>query len=76
MLVHRPRPSFRLANTSSADLASGDTVDLEVNGVTLTGIDASSIANFMAAFETAVESNSSLSALTVNVSGSGTSHDR
>ena len=62
---------FRLSNDSSANLAASDTVDLEVNGVALTGIDASSIANFMAAFETAVESNSSLSALTVNVSGTG-----
>jgi flagellin len=64
---------FRLSNDSSAALAASDTVDLEVNGVALTGIDASSIANFMAAFETAVESTSSLSALTVNVSGSGDS---
>jgi len=57
---------FRLTDDGSADLATDDTVDLEVNGVALTGIDASSIANFMAAFETAVESNSALSGLTVN----------
>jgi flagellin len=57
---------FRLTDDTSAALAAGDTVDVELNGVALTGIDASSIANFMAAFEVAVESESSLSNLTVN----------
>ena len=56
----------RLTDDTTANLAAGDTVDMEVNGVALTGIDASSLANFFAAFETAVESNSSLSGLTVN----------
>ena len=55
--------------TDGATLA-GTSADIDVNGVTLSGLDTSSIANFAAAFETAVESNSALSNLTVNVPAS------
>ena len=64
---------IQIADNSSTNLASSDTADVEVNGVALTGLDASSVANFMAALETAIESNSALSNLTVNISGTGTS---
>jgi flagellin len=49
------------ATTSNA--AAGDTVDIDVNGVTLSGLDYSSVANFTAALETAIEGNSALSGL-------------
>ena len=64
---------IRISDNTSANLAASDTADVEVNGVALTGLDASSVANFMAALETAIESNSALSNLTVNISGTTTS---
>ena len=52
---------------TDGDTLAGTSADIDVNGVTLSGLDTSSIANFAAEFETAVESNSALSNLTVNV---------
>ena len=53
----------RITDDSSANNAAGDTVDIDVNGVTLSGLAFDSIANFTAALETAIEGNSALSGL-------------
>ena len=52
------------AATSNA--AANDTVDMSVNGVTLSGIDYSSVAAFQSGLETAIEASSALAGLTVN----------
>ena len=57
---------IRISDNSSTDLTASDTADVEVNGVSITGLDISTIANFTAALETAIEAESALSGLTVN----------
>jgi flagellin len=51
------------AGAATSNAAAGDEVDIDVNGVTLSGLDYSSVANFTAALETAIEGNSALSGL-------------
>lgn len=56
----------RLTDGTSSVFAASDTVNLDINGVSLTGIDFSSFANFVTAAEAAIEAESSLNNLTVN----------
>ena len=53
----------RLTDGGSSSQAANDTVDIDINGVTLSGLAFDSIANFTAALETAIEGNSALSGL-------------
>jgi flagellin len=51
---------------ATSNAATGDTVDISVNGVVLSGIAYDSVANFQAGLETAIEASSALAGLTVN----------